>query len=145
MSAWDTPSPTASARSTQRRRRGHPDGPAVRHNEHPPPTDGPAVRHDEHPPPSGHQGVPLGFGLPHAVDQQYTCLLEFTRLMRESLAVGRRALLPFQKGFIMSSNARRGLYSTVTRHEIGMKYVLTSWLNQDCVENFSQVNIRHLV
>ena len=85
-----------------------------------------------------------GFGLPHAVNKQYTCLLEFTRLMRDSLAVGRRTLLPFQKGFIMSSNALRGLYSTVTRPEIGMKYVLTSRLNQDCVENFfSQVNIRY--
>ncbi|KAF0297725.1 Transposable element P transposase [Amphibalanus amphitrite] len=81
-----------------------------------------------------------GFGMEHALDQQYTCLMEFTRLMRESRVVGHRSLLPFQQGFIMTSCALRGLYSTVTRPEFAMKYVLTSRLNQDCVENFfSQV------
>ena len=87
-----------------------------------------------------------GFGMPHALDQQYSCLMGFTRLMRESRVVGRRCLLPFQQGFIMTSCALRGLYSAVTRPEVGMKYVLTSRLNQDCVENFfSQVHFLGLI
>ena len=81
-----------------------------------------------------------GFGLPHAVDRQNASLQEFTQLMRDSRVVGRTKLLPFQKGFLMASSALRGLFSDVYRPEIGMKYALTSRMNQDCLENFfSQV------
>ena len=45
-------------------------------------------------------------------------------------------VLPFQKGFRMSSVALRGLYSAL-RKEYGLTYLLTYRLNQDCVENFS--------
>ena len=81
------------------------------------------------------------FGLAHTIEDQYSCLLKFTKVMRDARVVGSNSMLPFQKGFVMSSTALRGLYSAVQRHH-GLSYLLTSRLNQDCVENFfSQVSI----
>ncbi|KAF0297735.1 Transposable element P transposase [Amphibalanus amphitrite] len=74
------------------------------------------------------------FGLAHAIEDQYSCLLKFTQVMRDSRVVGNRSMLSFQKGFVMSPTALRGLYSAVQRHH-GISYLLTSRLNQDCVEN----------
>ncbi|KAF0313967.1 Transposable element P transposase [Amphibalanus amphitrite] len=75
------------------------------------------------------------FGLAHTIEDQYSCLLKFTKVMRDARVVGSNSMLPFQKGFVMSSTALRGLYSAVQRHH-GLSYLLTSRLNQDCVENF---------
>ena len=81
------------------------------------------------------------FGLDRAIEAQYSCLLRFTQVMRDARVVGNRSMLPFQKGFVMSSTALRGLFSAVKR-EHGLSYLLTSRLNQDCIENlFSQVSI----
>ena len=80
------------------------------------------------------------FGLQNTLDAQYSCLMDFGKLMRDTRFVGRRKALPFQDGFVMSCTALRGLYSMLGR-KYGLKYMLTSRLNQDCVENFfSQVS-----
>ena len=52
---------------------------------------------------------------------------------------GNKSLLPFQKGFMMSIAALKGLYSQLQNH-YGVKNILTARLNQDCLENlFSQI------
>jgi hypothetical protein len=56
--------------------------------------------------------------------------------MRE---IGRRGYLPFQRGFLLSIRSLQGLYSDL-KQNFGIKYLLTSRLNQDSAENtFSQI------
>jgi len=58
----------------------------------------------------------------------YTC---------EKMIVGKKtALLPFQKGFLMTIRSLLGCNSDLQKL-YGMKYILTSRLNQDCLENLS--------
>ena len=81
------------------------------------------------------------FGLSQTIEDQYSCLLRYTQVMRDARVVGSRSLLPFQKGFLMSSVALRGLLNYVRCHH-GLTYLLISSFNQDCVDNFlSQVSI----
>ncbi len=45
------------------------------------------------------------------------------------------ALLPFQKGFLVSIDAALELYDKI-RNDYAAKFLLTSRINQDCLENF---------
>ncbi|KAF0299724.1 Transposable element P transposase [Amphibalanus amphitrite] len=60
------------------------------------------------------------------------------RLLGPASAV---ALLPFQRGILRSTASVRGLYEDLTRAYPGqLRFILTSRLNQDCLENaFSQL------
>ena len=82
-----------------------------------------------------------GFGVPEAFDDQHDTLMAFTALMKDARCGTRKSRLPFQDGFIMSSTALRGLHSALClRPGAELKYILTSRLTQDYVENFfSQV------
>jgi len=50
-------------------------------------------------------------------------------------AVGKTSLMPFHKGYLMTLNAVQGLYKDMNDN-YGLRYILTSRLNQDCLENF---------
>lgn len=82
-----------------------------------------------------------GFGMAGAYEEQHDSLQTFTRLISESRVGQRQCRLPFQDGFVMSSNALRGLHSALCqRRGAELRYILTSRLTQDFVENFfSQV------
>ena len=82
-----------------------------------------------------------GFGVPEAFEEQYDSLMAFTKVMEDARVGKHRSLLPFQKGYIMSSAALRGLHSYLCRpQDSPLHYILTSRLTQDFVENFfSQV------
>jgi len=58
----------------------------------------------------------------------------------EMKCLGRRkSQLPFQKGIIISSKSLLQLFETLS-HKRNVKFIMTSHLNQDCVENlFSQI------
>lgn len=47
---------------------------------------------------------------------------------------GKKSLMPFQKGILMSNNSLRNLYSDVNEM-YGIKYIITRVLNQDVLEN----------
>jgi len=49
--------------------------------------------------------------------------------------VGKETLLPFQKGFMMTITAVKGLFASVQALH-NAQYLLTARLNQDCLENF---------
>src|SRR6218665_1585877 len=49
--------------------------------------------------------------------------------------VGKQTLLPFQKGFLMTITAVKGLFASV-QALYNAQYLLTARLNQDCLENF---------
>ena len=49
--------------------------------------------------------------------------------------VGKKTLLPFQKGFLMSITAVKGLFASL-QALYNVQYILTARLNQDCLENF---------
>src|SRR6218665_2540380 len=49
--------------------------------------------------------------------------------------VGKKTLLPFQKGFLMTITAVKGLFASV-QALYNAQYLLTARLNQDCLENF---------
>ncbi|KFM75205.1 Transposable element P transposase, partial [Stegodyphus mimosarum] len=73
----------------------------------------------------------------HEVIQERT-LKKFYELC-DNMRVGKtKHLLPFQKGFMMSIRSLLGLFSDMK--QFGVKYLLTSKLNQDCLENlFSRI------
>ena len=50
------------------------------------------------------------------------------------------ALLPFQRGILRSTSSLRGLYQDLRSSRPDLRYIMTSRLNQDCLENtFSQL------
>jgi hypothetical protein len=78
-----------------------------------------------------------GYGV-HLEEQNSTLERVFACVesMRE---IGRRGYLPFQRGFLISIRSLQGLYSDL-KQNFGIKYLLTSRLNQDSAENtFSQI------
>ena len=77
-----------------------------------------------------------GYGI-HERIQEAT--LRKMYLCCQGMKVGKsRNLLPFQKGFMTSIRSLFGLFSDLKK--INVKYILTSRLNQDCLENlFSRI------
>lgn len=73
------------------------------------------------------------FGL--ALEIQNGIIDKMTATISSLRAKGKRCLLPFQKGIIISNNSLKLLYEDLkTRHDV--KYILTYHLNQDVLENF---------
>ncbi len=63
-------------------------------------------------------------------------ILEKMKKLMYTMRVGNnKNLLPFQRGFIISIESLRGLYRDFMKKHHG-RYLLTSRLNQDCLENF---------
>ena len=88
-----------------------------------------------------------GFGIStEATAAQESALDRMDRLITQARKVspkqplGRTSLLPFQHGILRSSASLRGLYRDLQSVNPDLKYVMTSHLNQDCLENtFSQL------
>jgi len=83
--------------------------------------------------------------LPHqsayglALDAQDHVLDAMSVMLANTHAIGKKILLPFQKGFLLSIAATKGLFNDI-RSRFGAHYFMTTRLNQDCLENFfSQV------
>ena len=75
---------------------------------------------------------------------QNTALVSSESLIRQSRKclkeTRRRTLLPCQIGMLRCITSLRGLYAALSSTQGDFKYIMTSHLNQDCVENlFSQV------
>ena len=72
--------------------------------------------------------------------EEQDSVLEHTFSCVQSMrAKGRQSLLPFQKGMLLSIRALQGLFCEIKK-SYGVKYLLTSRINQDSVENtFSQI------
>lgn len=92
---------------------------------------------------------PLKSGLGSHFQEQECALKKLRDLMSTSrflirnkseLAKPRNSLLPCQIGFCVAINATLELYSVLKNDFPNVKYLLTSRLNQDCLENlFSQI------
>ena len=88
-----------------------------------------------------------GYGVNSAAAAaQETALIQMEQLTRSARKCskqhpgGRNALLPCQKGIIRSITSLRGLYHDLKETVPEVKYVMTSRVNQDCLENtFSQL------
>lgn len=86
------------------------------------------------------QSSKCGYGL-YEVEQN-KCLDDMFTIVETMRCPGRKTMLPFQKGILLSINAIKGLLDYV-RQEFQMDYVLTHRLNQDTLENlFSQIRTR---
>ena len=68
-------------------------------------------------------------------DRQDGLLDSMSQTMSQMRVIGKTALMPFQKGFIMSIAAVKGLYQDLNAR-FGTNFLLTARLNQDCLENF---------
>lgn len=72
------------------------------------------------------------FGL--SLDLQHNILDQMSKVMSELRVKGRKTLLPFQKGILISNTSLKLLFDDLkTRHNV--KYILTYRLNQDVLEN----------
>lgn len=77
-----------------------------------------------------------GFGI--KLETQNDILLQAKKYVQEMRIVGRANLLPFQKGWIISISSLIELLHFLQQY--GLKYVITSRLNQDALESlFSQI------
>lgn len=78
-----------------------------------------------------------------AQDQALSTMEEMVLSMRKSTPRhpgGQNAMLKFQHGMLRSTSSLRGLYGDLKEAVPQLKYILTTRLNQDCLENcFSQV------
>ena len=80
----------------------------------------------------------LGCGYGTCLDTQERILRQMYECCEKMKAGKSRHLLPFQKGFMMTIRSLFCLYSDL--QNLDVKYILTSRLNQDCLENlFSQI------
>ncbi|KAF0309274.1 Transposable element P transposase [Amphibalanus amphitrite] len=69
-----------------------------------------------------------------------TSLISDTRKTSAKHPNGHRSMLPFQQGMLRTTVSLRGLYEELHRTVPELQFVLTSHLNQDCLENcFSQI------
>lgn len=81
------------------------------------------------------QKTPLRSGYGMEERSQENTLKRFLEVIPSVRVGSRKSMLPFQKGFIISINSLLGLYQQMkTKHDV--TYILTSRLNQDCIENF---------
>ena len=70
---------------------------------------------------------------------QQQMLLKFKKTINRPLSVGRKCLLPYQKGILTCITALLDLFPYL-QNKYGISYLLTSRLNQDIVENcFSKI------
>ena len=83
---------------------------------------------------------------PEIRERQDAALDAMDAIMREARKatrkqpLGRQALLPCQQGVLRSTSSLRGLYSDLRQRHPDLRYVMTSHLNQDSLENlFSQL------
>ncbi|KAF0289256.1 Transposable element P transposase [Amphibalanus amphitrite] len=88
-----------------------------------------------------------GYGAsPEAAAAQEAALRNMERLIRNTRKAtpghpgGRRSLLPFQRGILRSTASLRGLFADLRESTPELNYIMTSHVNQDCLENvFSQL------
>lgn len=86
------------------------------------------------------QSLKCGYGL--FEEEQETCLDKMFEIVSLIRCKGKKKMLPFQKGILMSVSATKGLLAYVKK-EYTMTYILTHRLNQDTLENlFSQIRTR---
>ena len=87
--------------------------------------------------PCNKKKMACGYGI--HLEEQNAVLEKVFSCVQTMRQKGRRSLLPFQKGMLISIRALQGLHQDLSKnHEV--KFVLTARLNQDSVENtFSQV------
>jgi len=72
------------------------------------------------------------------LDEQKSVLEKVASCVETMREIGRKSLLPFQKGLLMSIKSLLGLFEELKK--IGVNYILTARLNQDVAENtFSQI------
>ena len=69
------------------------------------------------------------------LDRQNNLLDSMSRTISELRVGNKTSLLPFQRGFMMSIAAVKGLFQDL-QTQFDVKYLLTARLNQDCLENF---------
>lgn len=69
--------------------------------------------------------------LEQRLDDRYN----MSQMKSDILVVGRKSLLPFQKGILISNGSLLGLYNHISER-FSMTYVLSYRLNQDVLENF---------
>ena len=69
------------------------------------------------------------------LDHQDLIINTMTETMSHVRGIGKKTLLPFQKGIIISNKSLQGLYQYIT-HIFKVDYILTRRLNQDVLENF---------
>lgn len=70
-----------------------------------------------------------------AIQIQNEILNKMDNFIRELRIPGRKVLLPFQKGILLSNSALRTMHTEMQRR-FGIKYLLTYRLNQDVLESF---------
>ena len=82
---------------------------------------------------------PIGGGFGTQRDKQIEVLDKMENILLNSRVVGKKELLPFQRGFLLSIRSLRQLHDYLfCRYEL--QYILTARLNQDLLENlFSQI------
>lgn len=68
------------------------------------------------------------------IDEQNAALTKFHDLCTSIRVIGRKNLLPFQKGFIISIKSTKGLYADLKSE--GYSYLMTSRCNQDVLESY---------
>lgn len=74
-----------------------------------------------------------------ALDAMGAVMREAKKVSRKQ-PLGRKALLPCQRGVLRCTSSLRGLYSDLQQRHPDLRYVMTSHLTQDCLENlFSQL------
>ena len=73
-----------------------------------------------------------------AISGQNEILQKMDTLISNILAPGKKSLLPFQKGILLTNTSLRQLYKYMSE-KYKFKYILTYRLNQDVLENFFSV------
>ena len=88
----------------------------------------------------GYGASPEAMAAQDAALQDMEQLIKGTRKATLKRPGGRVSLLPFQRGMLRSIGSLRGLHADLKQSVTGFEYVMTSHLNQDCLENvFSQL------
>lgn len=81
---------------------------------------------------------PLNAAFGNNLRDQLKVLHKFKNVCEKMRACGKKALLPFQRGFLMSIRSLKGVFTQVK--SLNGQYVLTTHLNQDALENtFSRI------
>ncbi len=82
------------------------------------------------------QGVKqLDWGFGMKMDSQVSVLHRAKKMITELRAIGKKSLLPWQKGWLMDIEALLHVFKNL-QEKYSAKFLLTARLNQDCLENF---------
>jgi len=76
----------------------------------------------------------LGCGLGIHIEEQVSVLDEMRSYISNLRVIGKKSLLPFQKGFLISISSTKALYKELSSE--GIKCLLTAHCNSDPAENF---------